>query len=120
VSTAAVYRGVGVPEAPGTGDEVRRAAETADVMELGRRLHNRLQPVAETLCPPIARLYDGLRALGPAGQLMSGSGSSLFALCRDRDEALRIAREIRRRPEERTASGLPGQGWLDTIVRSCS
>jgi 4-diphosphocytidyl-2C-methyl-D-erythritol kinase len=34
-------------------------------------------------------------ALQPAGALLSGSGSTLFAVCRDRDEAERIARGMR-------------------------
>ena len=35
-----------------------------------------------------------LAGLGPAGQLMSGSGSTVFALCRDAGEALSLARAL--------------------------
>jgi 4-diphosphocytidyl-2-C-methyl-D-erythritol kinase len=120
VSTAAVYRGVTVPDRPESGDEVRRAFAAGDVEELGRRLHNRLQPVAERLCPPVAAADALLQRHGPAGRLMSGSGSSLFALCRDPGEATRIADALCRRPAEADPAGLPGQGWLVTVVRSCS
>src|SRR5262249_61466141 len=70
LSTAAVYRGVTVPEQPQSGEEIRAAAAAGDVEEIGRRLHNRLQPVAEQLCPEVAELYSRLVELGPAGQLM--------------------------------------------------
>jgi 4-diphosphocytidyl-2-C-methyl-D-erythritol kinase len=120
ISTAEVYRRVTVPVQPRSGDDVREAVRKGDVEALGPALHNRLQPVAEGICPALAVVCDRLRRLGPAGQLMSGSGSSLFALCRDQREALRIAHELHSRPEERAAWGLPGQGWLETIVRSCS
>jgi len=95
ISTAAVYKACSVPAQPEVGDAIRQAAEAGNTEEIGRRLHNRLQPVAERLCPEVAELHARLVALKPAGQLMSGSGSSLFALCRDRREAVRIVRALR-------------------------
>ncbi|HZU36850.1 MAG TPA: 4-(cytidine 5'-diphospho)-2-C-methyl-D-erythritol kinase, partial [Gemmataceae bacterium] len=112
LSTAAVYRGVTVPAEPQTGEEIREAVKVGDVEEIGRRLHNRLQPVAERLCPEVAALRSRLEALRPAGQLMSGSGTSLFALCRDRGEAQRIAAQLRHGAEE-------GRGPEIFVVRSC-
>lgn len=105
LATAAVYGALTVPQTPQTGEEIRRAVAEGDVEDIGRRLHNRLQPVAEQLCAEIAVLQRRLKELHPAGQLMSGSGTSLFALCRDRGEAQRLARMLRhgveqgRRPE---------------------
>jgi len=113
LSTADVYRGVTVPEQPRSGEDIRRAAREGDVEEIGRRLHNRLQPVAEGLCPAVAALRSRLEALRPAGQLMSGSGSSVFALCRDRGEAAHLARKLRHGSEE---GGRPHV----FMVRSCS
>jgi 4-diphosphocytidyl-2-C-methyl-D-erythritol kinase len=112
LSTAMVYRGVTVPEHPQTGVEIRRAAERGDLEEIGRRLHNRLQPVAERLCPEVAVLHSRLAAGQPLGQAMSGSGTSLFALCRDRRAALRLTRELRRGSVD---AGPPRR----FIVRSC-
>ena len=112
LSTADVYRAVAVPEHPASGDGLRRAAAAGDVLAMGQQLHNRLQPVAERLRPEIAALYARLRALRPAGQLMSGSGTSLFALCRDHSEALRIARGLSTGPEEESSPGV-------FSVRSC-
>jgi 4-diphosphocytidyl-2-C-methyl-D-erythritol kinase len=108
LSTAEVYRGVTVPEAPETGDEVRRAVADGDVEAVGRHLHNRLQEAAQRLRPEIAAGLERLRAAGPAGQLMSGSGTSLFALCRDPGEAQRVARAV-----------MAPDLWV-CVVRSCS
>ncbi len=112
LATAAVYRGVTVPQRPQTGEALRQAAARGDVEEVGRRLHNRLQPVAEHLCPAVAEYAARLAELKPTGRLMSGSGSSLFAVCRDRVEALRIARAM---SSEAEAGNRPRV----FIVRSC-
>jgi 4-diphosphocytidyl-2-C-methyl-D-erythritol kinase len=112
LATADVYRHVTVPGEPLTGTEIRRAAADGTSEEVGRRLHNRLQPAAEKLCPALGGLRDRLARLGAAGALMSGSGSSLFALCRDRAEALRVARGLRADPDADPASRV-------FIVRSC-
>jgi 4-diphosphocytidyl-2-C-methyl-D-erythritol kinase len=113
LATADVYRGVVVPEQPETGDAIRRALAAADIEAAGRRLHNRLQPAAERLYPMVAELDARLARLGPAGHVMSGSGSSLFALCRDRAEALRVAHAMSTETEE-------GKRPRVFIVRSCA
>jgi 4-diphosphocytidyl-2-C-methyl-D-erythritol kinase len=111
LATADVYRNVQVPMLPRSGREVCEALSAGAVDALGRQLFNRLQPVAEALRPEIAALAAHLAALEPAGQLMSGSGSSLFALCRHRDEARRLA----------SALGCgPDQGLRVFVVRSGS
>jgi 4-diphosphocytidyl-2-C-methyl-D-erythritol kinase len=95
LSTAEVYRGVTVPDRPQTGEEVRQDVTDGDVEAIARHLHNRLQEAAERLRPEIGAGLGRLRAEGPAGQLMSGSGTSLFALCRDPGEARRVARAVK-------------------------
>jgi 4-diphosphocytidyl-2-C-methyl-D-erythritol kinase len=112
LSTAEVFRGVTVPERPVDGAEARRAAEAGDVEALGRALFNRLQPAAERLCPAVAGLREQLAGLGPAGRLMSGSGSSVFALCHSPEEALLLSRALRPVREE-------GDGVRVLVVRSC-
>ena len=112
LSTAAVYQNVRVPDRPESGTEICAAVMAGDVEEIGRRLHNRLQPPAEGLYPAVAALQARLDGLHAAGARMSGSGSSLFALCRDRNEARRVAHELRHGSEE----GLRSQVYL---VRSC-
>jgi 4-diphosphocytidyl-2-C-methyl-D-erythritol kinase len=112
LSTAAVYGAVKVPKMPATGREIRHAVGTGDIEEIGRRLHNRLQPVAEKLCPEIATQRRRLEALHPLGQLMSGSGTSLFALCRNRGEAQRLAEKLRHGVEQGNCPEI-------FVVRSC-
>jgi 4-diphosphocytidyl-2-C-methyl-D-erythritol kinase len=119
LSTAEVYRGVTIPAESQTGDEIRGAVERGDLVEIGSRLHNRLQEVAERVRPEIAAGLAQLEALRPIGVLMSGSGTSLFALCRDTDDAQRIARRLQN--ENETASGtVAGGNWQIHVVRSCS
>src|SRR5262245_21005354 len=60
LSTAEVYRHAVVPPEPQTGVEIRQAAAAGDIEQIGRRLHNRLQPAAEKLCPRIAELHARL------------------------------------------------------------
>jgi 4-diphosphocytidyl-2-C-methyl-D-erythritol kinase len=113
LSTADVYRGVRAPEAPLSAGGMRRALAGGDVGEVGRRLHNRLQEAAQALRPEVADHLARLKALGPAGQLMSGSGSTLFALCQDRRDAARIARELCHGAPEKGRGGV-------YLVRSCA
>jgi 4-diphosphocytidyl-2-C-methyl-D-erythritol kinase len=121
LSTAEVYRGVAVPDRPQTGAEIRRAVAEGDAEEVGRRLHNRLQEVAERLRPEVGAVLGRLRALGPAGQVMSGSGTSLVALCRDPGEARRGARGLRRQTDEVSPPGaVAGGDFRVYVVRSCS
>jgi 4-diphosphocytidyl-2-C-methyl-D-erythritol kinase len=113
LSTARVFGGVTVPNEPVRGDAVRAAFAAGDADELGRRMFNRLQEPAERLEPAVPRLRGLLATLGPAGCLMSGSGSTVFALARDRANAVQIARRLR-------AADAPDAGTVRVgLVRSC-
>lgn len=113
LATADVYRGVSVPAAPLSGAELRTALVAGDVAEVGRRLHNRLQPVAERLCPAVARWQARLEGLEALGCRMSGSGTSLFALCRDPRAARQLVRVLRTENQE-------GEVPRVFLVRSCA
>jgi len=93
-STAEVYRRVRIPAQPREGSSVVEALQTGDVGEMGKRLHNRLEEAASALAPELALWKERLASLNPAGTLMTGSGSTVFALCRDEIEAKRIAQQI--------------------------
>jgi 4-diphosphocytidyl-2-C-methyl-D-erythritol kinase len=100
LSTAEVYRHTVIPAAPQSGEAIRQAVREGRAEAIAASLHNRLEEAAQRLCPAVADLRRRLQDLGPAGVLMSGSGSSVFALCRDRGEARRLAHQINDGPEE--------------------
>lgn len=112
LATADVYRALTVPATPQSGEPLKQAVAAGDVASIGRWLFNRLQPAAEKLCPALAGFQRRLAELQPAGQCLSGSGSCLFALCRDRAEAQRLAQVLRRGPENEEFSVY--------VVGSCS
>lgn len=112
LSTAGVFEALTLTGDVVDGESVRRAFVEGDVQELGRRLHNRLQAPAESLCPQVSRWLARLKELGPLGAMMSGSGSTVFALARDADDALRIVRGLREGREAGTQARV-------VVVRSC-
>lgn len=111
LSTADVYRHVNVPTQPQSGTAIQSAAQTGDIAVLGRALFNRLQEPAEKLCPLVKEIRDRLVAQAPFGCLMSGSGTTVFALCAGPRSAARLAQLIRQdiHPTPRVF-----------VVRSCS
>ncbi|MBI3996774.1 MAG: 4-(cytidine 5'-diphospho)-2-C-methyl-D-erythritol kinase [Candidatus Omnitrophica bacterium] len=62
---------------------------------LAEGLWNDLEPEAIRRCPVIARIQSALRESGCIGVRMSGSGPSVFGLCRDALHASEIASKIR-------------------------
>jgi 4-diphosphocytidyl-2-C-methyl-D-erythritol kinase len=119
LSTAAVYREVTIPKQPVDGTPLLRAVADGELEAIGQGLFNRLQEPAERLCPPVQHWLDRLQTLGPAGQRMSGSGSSLFGLCRNRSEAERIAGALTQESGAKSQEFGPGVPRV-FIVRSCA
>jgi len=128
LATAEVFRRVKIPDQQVNGAAINAAFTAGDVEAIGRLLHNRLQEPAEELCPEVRELREQLAAAKPAGCLMTGSGSAVFALCRDRAEAVRVARmmgaAVSGSPPHDGAAGLsparmPGSRWELHMVRSC-
>jgi 4-diphosphocytidyl-2-C-methyl-D-erythritol kinase len=117
LSTAEVYREFGAerPSAIRNPQSAVTALADGNVENLGRALHNRLQEPALRACPPAATLYRQLQAAATAGCLLSGSGSCLFALCRDTREAARVIDGLRRG----WASGDELESTRVFHVRSC-
>ena len=112
LSTAAVFRALRLPAQPVDGEAVRLAFQAGDVNAISRLLHNRLQEPAEELCPEVARVRRRLVECKPAGALMSGSGSTVFALGADAADASRIARALHSGREV-------GEQVRVCVVRSC-
>lgn len=99
LSTKEVYGRVVVPTPPLDGTAARDALRAGDVEGLGRALFNRLQGPAFAVAPAVEALWRELAALSPLGCQMTGSGSAVFALCRDAPEAARTAAAVRRTHE---------------------
>lgn len=97
MSTAAVYKNVSLAQPPIDGNAIKQALSKGEVDSIGRFMHNRLQTAATSLDPRIAEYVAMLVEAKPAGAMMSGSGSTLFALCRSADEANRIAAQLKTR-----------------------
>jgi len=58
------------------------ALEAASVVDMGASLANNMTQASVTLLPDIAKILDEMRRIpGVRGALMSGSGSSCFAIC---------------------------------------
>jgi 4-diphosphocytidyl-2-C-methyl-D-erythritol kinase len=94
LATADVYRRLEVPAtvlSPRRGDELRGALRAGDPEAVGRLLFNRLEQPAFALAPAVEQVRRRLMSLGSAGAMMSGSGSAAFAVCRSREEAIRLA-----------------------------
>lgn len=81
-------------------EELVEALGRGDIEALSGLLRNDLQEAAMRISPTVREWHSRLRAAmaGRAGCLMSGSGSSLFALCRDHREALRVREDLRHGP----------------------
>ena len=94
LSTAAVYKACAVPDAPVNGTAIRIALAVGAAGAVGAGLHNRLQSPAFALQPAAKAVYDALTATEPAGVLVSGSGSCVFAVARDAADADRIAGDL--------------------------
>jgi len=68
-----------------------------DVAELGRLLHNDLEPAALSLRPRLEEDKQALLEAGALGACISGSGPTIFALATDRREASVIAAKVEAR-----------------------
>lgn len=95
LGTAGVYKRLTVPPEPKSGAALRDAFRAGDPAALGRELFNRLEGPALELEPLVGRVRHRLAACGPCGALMSGSGSAVFAVCRDRAHAVEVASSFR-------------------------
>ncbi|MBN1941993.1 MAG: 4-(cytidine 5'-diphospho)-2-C-methyl-D-erythritol kinase [Phycisphaerae bacterium] len=92
-STRDVYRAFDALPAP-RDEPLDSAILTQPPSQWRSRLVNHLAPAAFAVCPPLGELHGRLAKLLPAPVHLTGSGSSLFVLCDDRDEAERLVRAV--------------------------
>lgn len=109
LSTAEVYRRVVVPATPTDGNPARAALRAGDIEALAGRLVNRLQGPAFTASPAVRAVFDRLVGVGPLAAQLSGSGSAVFALCRDAQHARSVAASYRRM--DATSAVFVVRGW---------
>ncbi len=96
VSTADVYAALDAGGEAKVPDEAGflRAIESGDPRRVSRRLYNRLEDAPGPHRGEVDRLKALLLARGALGACMSGSGSSVFGLAPDLEDARRLARAI--------------------------
>ncbi|MBI3837859.1 MAG: 4-(cytidine 5'-diphospho)-2-C-methyl-D-erythritol kinase [Planctomycetia bacterium] len=97
LSTAKVYANCRVAPEPRPLAPLVEALRAGDMRRIGRLIHNRLQPAAESLSPWIGRLQWEFARLDCLAAQMSGSGTSYFGICRHARHARRVARCLQAR-----------------------
>lgn len=94
LSTGEVFSRLKI-DRPRGSESICRAIESGNVSLVGSELHNSLEVPSTELSDEVARTLASLRRVSSVGQLMTGSGSSCFALCAHRGQAVQAARQLR-------------------------
>ncbi len=104
LSTAAVYQHLKAPPLDVGKQQARsesamvEAIRMSNLQAISHSLHNRLQPPAERCLPLVGELRQLFAQAASQGlclgSLMSGSGSSYFAVCRSQQETQQLARYV--------------------------
>lgn len=109
--TSAVYRAYDAspePAAPPPDALLDALRASGDPAAIGPALHNSLEAAAREVAPEVAEALASVEGLdGVTGRAVSGSGSSVFAVCRDAEAARRVVVAARERP-----------GWEAFAVRA--
>ncbi|MBL9137486.1 MAG: 4-(cytidine 5'-diphospho)-2-C-methyl-D-erythritol kinase [Verrucomicrobiales bacterium] len=113
VSTPWAYQALaGFPEAlqgrPGRAAELVHVLQGEDLGAVARCLYNSLEAPVLRKYPLLAEFQEFLREAGAVGALMSGSGSTTFALTRDRSAGERILELFR--------SKFGADGWTAVVA----
>lgn len=82
---------------PTLSSSERTAVTGDDVTELVKVLANDLQPATLQLAPGVQAPLDALGEAGALGQLVSGSGPTVFGICADASHASSVAEVLRSR-----------------------
>jgi len=79
---------------PGRAQELIELLNTTDLLRAGAAFYNSLEAPALEKYPLLALYQEFLRAQGAAAALMSGSGSTTFAIARDETDARRLEEQV--------------------------
>lgn len=101
ISTADMYRRYRPPLTNGSAfyHTLLIALATGDVHRAGRSLFNGLEETVFAKYPFLRLVVEGLRDEGALGAMVSGSGSSVFALAADEAHARRLQQRLAERVE---------------------
>jgi 4-diphosphocytidyl-2-C-methyl-D-erythritol kinase len=80
---------------PGRAQKLISLLQTADLATAGREFYNSLEAPALEKFPVLALYQEFLRENGAAAALMSGSGSTTFALFRDQSSAAAVGEKFK-------------------------
>lgn len=80
---------------PHGSDSICQAIRSGNVCAMGAQLHNSLEVPAGEFSTEVANTLAALDHVASVGRLMTGSGSSCFALCAHRGQAVRAAQQLR-------------------------
>lgn len=117
IATAWAYQQLSLfPEAlngkPGRASELIRRLQAGDLTQAGALFYNSLEAPALRKYPVLALFQEFLREHDAAAALMSGSGSSTFALFRNRPEAEAVVEKFKAR--------FGPNGWLALVPAAVS
>ena len=95
LSTRDVFLALRTDRAPRGSESLRKFLQIGDLSQIGTRLHNALEVPAVELSEEVASVFASFDRVSSVGRLMTGSGSSCFALCAHRGQAVRAAHQLR-------------------------
>ena len=95
LSTADVFRQCRPTDPPRSVQPLVTALRSGRLAVAARHLHNSLQAPAEILNSDVVRLRRVFQKLPFAGHQMSGSGTSYFGICSQREQAVALAARVR-------------------------
>ena len=95
LSTRDVFMALPPDRQPRGSAEIRGALQTGHPAFIGGQLHNSLEVPAGELSEEVASVLTSLSQVSSVGRMMTGSGSSCFALCAHHGQAVRAAHQLR-------------------------
>jgi len=116
LSTPAVFQNCVVPESPVDVNEFLDAVTLGNPEEIAGSIHNRLQPVAESLEQEVLALSQAFDQTGCLGHQMSGSGTSYFGIFADIQTAGTAADELAKQNPDWEVFNVQSLGQNDVIA----
>ena len=77
--------------------EWKKALSQGSAEQIAKLLYNDLEPASIQIVPEILTIKQLLLEAGCYGALMSGSGSSVFGIAQDKEHALKVAGQLKKR-----------------------